>query len=274
MSDHQSDTTEAPYILAARETLEAFVYRARRVEAHSLMRDVQTPGAQQTNLLKWANGTFVMTTGAAGDPVATITWDLPPEELFESLAARCRPFILDNETVFHSNVMKALGALTRGNDKIANAIKGLRGDWQRVTQRKDFVGFYTRVGEVGGPLGEPIHDVQSARSWLYGDLVHADATTTGETITDRYIAAVPIYLRVAILSLSTLKLIRKLGEVGVISLDPWPNDATVSVEIPVVRRGRFTTAPVGTAPEEVEAALDNLRVDQPLRPDDGDQTAD
>ena len=91
---------------------------------------------------------------------------------------------------------------------------------------------------AGDVLPEPDSlNAQSARNWLYGDLVHTDRTDTGETITDRYIAAVPTYLRIACLAVGTLNMVRKLD--GVISLDRTPFDAKVSVEVPVVPSSRL-----------------------------------
>ncbi|MGB7448657.1 MAG: hypothetical protein WA892_05965 [Ornithinimicrobium sp.] len=65
--------------------LAGFVVRARRVAAHPLARDHEA-------LLVLAQDSFTLTL-SPGHP-AKMRRTLPPEELFESLAARARPVIL------------------------------------------------------------------------------------------------------------------------------------------------------------------------------------
>ncbi|MEP9384586.1 hypothetical protein [Nocardioides sp. KR10-350] len=245
-----TDETEPAHIRRARATLEAYVYRARRVEAHSLMRE-------PAKVMKWA-GASIDVAATAGEPLATFTWDLPPEELFESLATRCRPFILNGDPVHYSKVLNALNAFARADEEIAGIIKSCRADWSRVTQRKELLGFYTRIGKVGEDLGEAVLDVDSAHSWLYGDLVHADPPQDDDlsSIAHRYIAAVPIFIRIAMLAVATLNIVRLAEKRGLVLLGQDAHTADVVVEVPIVMQGRGVWAPLGTPVEDVEAAMD------------------
>lgn len=105
-------------IVAARhrEVLQRFAVRARRVEVHSLAADKQ-------RLMARARGTIQVTFEAESGKAA-MSWDLPDEEVLDSLAARCRPFLLNGDPVYHAKVTNALGFF------IQNAPDSLRQDHQ------------------------------------------------------------------------------------------------------------------------------------------------
>jgi hypothetical protein len=86
--------------------LNAFVVRARRVEAHSLAQD-------KKQLLEWMRGARKITYEVSpGQPPRTsVVQTTPPEEQLESAAARVRPFILSEEPVYHASLLKAIKAL-------------------------------------------------------------------------------------------------------------------------------------------------------------------
>src|SRR4051794_3212799 len=75
-----------------RSTISRFIDRARRIENHSLARD-------RAQLLRYANLEITLARNDAGDVMATSP--LPPEEPLESLAARCRPFILQGDGIHY-----------------------------------------------------------------------------------------------------------------------------------------------------------------------------
>jgi hypothetical protein len=104
--------------------LEWFVVRARRLEEHSLAQD-------KDQLLTWASGTFTVR-GVQGQPPTSVRWDLPPEEPLDSLAARCRPFILKNDPVYWVNVTGALGYFLRDQDAedLTARLGALRTSWR------------------------------------------------------------------------------------------------------------------------------------------------
>ncbi|WP_146175175.1 restriction endonuclease subunit S [Umezawaea tangerina] len=75
-------------VLPDEEVLARFVVRTRRIEAHSLLK--------QEIFAKFPTGSMNMHLSVDG--LATIRHPLPPdEEVFESLAARVRPLIVDSE---------------------------------------------------------------------------------------------------------------------------------------------------------------------------------
>jgi hypothetical protein len=79
------------------ERVERFVLRARRVMAHSLVRD------HSKVLNELASGTIqvhVQVNKATGEATHRFTMELPPEEAFESFAARLRPFTMRKEPVY------------------------------------------------------------------------------------------------------------------------------------------------------------------------------
>lgn len=72
-------------VVSCQEAIERFVLRARRVEAHSLVRNGYAE--------RYATSELVLRITAAGD-MSLESVILPDEEAVESLAARLRPFIV------------------------------------------------------------------------------------------------------------------------------------------------------------------------------------
>jgi hypothetical protein len=257
MGDTSRDGTDEIEAAVVRErhiaTLRWFVTRARRVEGHSL-------AADKKRLLAWAQGTMTVTQTAGQQ--AMMRQEFPEEEALDSLAARCRPFILSTDTVYYGKVLKALGYFVRReNEKLEAAIRELRADWQRLdVSSDDPVGYISRVGKVGSPLGDPVAAKALAYAWLYGDLVHADYVPDriGEhDIGARYQAGVLLVTNISVMAIATLNLLRAAREAG---LAPIPDEAftdTVlargSYELPLVR---FVAAPVDTPLDEMERFLD------------------
>ena len=86
------------------QVVSQFVLRARRVAAHSL--------AQNRDSLRELAG-FKFTANVALDGTFTTRRKLPDEEIFESLAARVRPFTLATEPIYSKTVFKALHRLLK-----------------------------------------------------------------------------------------------------------------------------------------------------------------
>lgn len=192
-----------------RTTLKAFVLRARRVESHSLLADLPA-------FIRWAHGSANLTmTGGAGE----MRFNLPNEELFESLAARVRPLLLEEDGLHFGRVLAALGAFGRGDDDVMAKRDVLRSAWERATGPTP-IGF--QIGEAvdGAPL---IADVSLAHAWLYGDLVHAKpnvpAAVLRSSLDQRYLAAVLIYGQAALATVATLNVVRLAAERGLVELD-------------------------------------------------------
>ena len=156
-----------PHITAEhRDRIERFVARARRIEAHSLLAD-------RERLLRWSTGATFTTEPTTGK----VSWDLPLEEQFESLAARVRPLTLPGEDISLPTVLGSLKAFVRGDYEKKNRIAGLRTMWEASRAPKAPVVLATL-----GPSGEPettFEQAEIAERWLYGDLVHADEVPEG-----------------------------------------------------------------------------------------------
>jgi hypothetical protein len=83
--------------LDPRDRVQRFVLRARRVMVHSLVRE------HSKLLNELASGTIqvhVQVNKATGEAAHRFTMELPPEEAFESFAARLRPFTMRKEPVY------------------------------------------------------------------------------------------------------------------------------------------------------------------------------
>jgi hypothetical protein len=99
--------------LDPRDRVQRFVLRARKMMAHSLVRE-------NLNLLnEFASGTLKATIEVnkkTGESNATLNMELPPEEAFESFAARLRPFTSGKESVYWAAVLDALEKLLSKGD--------------------------------------------------------------------------------------------------------------------------------------------------------------
>ncbi len=92
-------------------TLEAFVRRARRIEAHSLLADT-------AQFIARVHGSARLDIGEDGGEMRL---DLPPEEAFKSLAARVRPLLLEQDGIHFNRILAAIGAFGRDDDDTMQA---------------------------------------------------------------------------------------------------------------------------------------------------------
>ena len=206
-----------------RGTLDAFVRRARRIEAHSLQVD-------RDQFVKWAHGSAQLTVeNGAGE----MSYDVPSEEAFESLAARVRPLLLEQDGIHFSRILAAIGAFGRGDEDVMRARQVLNSTWQRITGTR-IVGFAISEAVDGAPL---INDVDLAHGWLYGDLVHANPDVPegvlSATLNQRYLAAVLIYGQAALAAVATLNVVRMLVTKGLLTLDADAEASPVVVSTPM-----------------------------------------
>lgn len=232
-----------------RATLDAFVRRARRVEAHTLMAD-------RDRFIMWAHGSAQLSLGGG---TGELRYDVPPEEAFESLAARVRPLLLEQDGIHFSRVLAAIGAFGRDDPEVMRAREVLQRTWQRITGTS-IVGFAISEPVDGAPL---VHDVDLAHGWLYGDLVHANPDVPegvlNATLNQRYFAAVLIYGQTALAAVASLNVVRMLVTKGLLTLDADAEVCPVVVSMPMrlpVLAARLTptdhltgfgAAPPGTA---------------------------
>lgn len=174
-----------PAVLAKhRDRVERFVLRARRIEAHSLTQD-------RLRLLPWAQGTL------RGGRDGSGTWDLPPEEAFESLAARVRPLLLDNDGIKADSVIGSMKSFVRGDERRMGEAVALRGEWDKILKPDDPASL-ARFDQSMNTRLATYDQVAVADAWLYGDLVHAVGQEPDmASIQMRYVFAVKVLTHVA-----------------------------------------------------------------------------
>ncbi|MGM1062162.1 hypothetical protein [Saccharothrix sp. Mg75] len=229
------------------EVVGAFIVRARRIQAHSLVQD-------PTILSDLAQERFDV--HLRPDGTSRIRHRLPPdEEVFESLATRVRPLLLGDESVHHFKVTKALRRLLDTSpapdvEQYREELNELREAWKTTTTGKTYGLVQWRGTEVPDTL-TPVSNVLLAEAWMYIDLVHVDPDQRRRNALDypmrqRYLAAVRYYCRIAELVVRTLRYVEKLRDAGVVVLDAadWERDVVVGSEI--VEEGIIRVAPAGT----------------------------
>jgi hypothetical protein len=223
-----------------RKTLDKFVMRARRIESHSLLSDPQ-------RFVKWVHGSGQL---SFADGQGELRFDVPPEEAFESLAARVRPLLLEDDGVNHKRVLAALGAFGRNDAEVIRQRGVLRGAWERATG-STMVAFQIGEARDGAPL---VSDVDLAHGWLYGDLVHAKPdvplAVLDATLDQRYLAAVIVYGQAALATVATLNVVRQAADNGLFELSGAVLTGTVIVSEPMVKPVTAARiSPAGTLPD-------------------------
>lgn len=224
------------------QVLRAFVYRARRVEGHSIARD-------RKMLLAFSSGTFTME--MTGGKVE-IVQQLPREEQLESLAARVRPMLLQKEPTHNAKVTGALKAFAGDNEEFKLALKDLRRLWHRIRpERKDLLAWSAQVKPGPDAPVEEQTDLQLAYAWLYGDVVHgdqdrlADAKSFGRD--ERFRAAVLVFSNAALLTIATYNVLRTMRDQKLIEIDDSYFDELIEVIATEYRHeASVSLAPLGT----------------------------
>lgn len=256
--------------------VEAFVLRARRVREHSLARDPDALAALITP-------SWQLTFSDDGGP-AEFRRSLPEEEAVESLSARVRPLILQDDPVHYGKLLNALGYLLRNDppdDEARLFVGHLRKQWNRIDSRSEEIGAYRmEVGPADGSAPPVIaSDNTLAFAWFYGDVVHADPdrrrVAADFGIADRFEAAVHVVARVAWLSHVTLDFIEELIAESRIAVTEAVLSEQVTVDATeVVQQGDVyiaksdTPPPTGRdlGPEWVRLNLDSPPKDSPGEP--------
>lgn len=228
-----------------RERVERFLLRARRVNEHSLVRD------HLPLLNEVAAGTMrliVEVNQETGVSKHKFRVELPPEEAFESLAVRLRPFTMRKEPVYWETALDALEKLI-SREALAEVmdVDSLRRYWAEVTQGSKVAQAYYVMTQDG-----QLTDVQLADLWLNSDALHTQPiqSATGQQLglDDRYRAAAGVYARIGACVDYTLYLISYLQGEGLIKLDfaaftdPVLAQSTIDIEV------RAYSAEVGSTP--------------------------
>lgn len=236
------------------ETVARFVLRARRIEAHSLARNPEALAEHCKGRLK---------IHLAVDGTSTILRSLPEnEEVFESLAARVRPLILDEEPIFYAKVFNALHLLLTSAPTEPSAwqreeVRRLRAAWKATALGKQVQAYAMRSVNLDGtdPTGL-VPDTVLASGWMYADLVHANpqgwrSQALDFSLHERYAAAVSVFCRLAALTVRTLRLVEQLRGDGVLVIDErvWQDDVVIGATELVWEGVGYTAAPGTEMPE-------------------------
>ena len=229
-----------------RDRLERFVLRARKVMAHSLVRE------NMELLQRVAAGTFkfqVTRDIGTGERELRYQIELPPEEALESFAARLRPFTMRDEPVYWELVLDAIADLTPQAwlDDIVD-LEGLRHVFAGITQGKNTAQAYYVLTENGQQT-----DLQLAEAWLNADALHANPITSSVgndlDLDERFRAAAGVYARLGAAVNAAFNLIGYLSEEGALALNPaiFTDQVTANTSIDEVIVGGYT-APAGSTP--------------------------
>jgi hypothetical protein len=236
------------------EILRLFVTRARRVHAHSLVQDWD-------GLLARAAGTFEVRLTAGGEH--TIVQPLPSnEEIFESLAARLRPFTLDGDPLNHKTIMEALRRqlqdqiLDRGQQQFLDDVLARWRTVGNIQHRKPRGYSMQSADPAGNGMGDPVSDTQIAAAWLYVDLVHSRATgpkreALAFPMQDRYVAAVAVFSQLAVVVVASLRLVDILNKAGKLTIadSAWTDEVVVG-KTEIVKTGQIYFGSEGTVVPE------------------------
>jgi hypothetical protein len=235
------------------ETVELFVLRARRVEAHSLVRD-------EDALAGFAAARFSVQLSV--DSEARVSYTLPPsEEVFESLVARLRPVLLSTEPIYYDKVLSALERLLGASPADTAELRGdlavLRVLWESTALGSQVQAYLVMAAKPDGSESTgPVPDTVMADGWLYADLVHASphgqkAKALSFSLTERYSAAVGVFSRLAMLTVITLRLIERARDTGVLSVDQqsWDDEVVITATEIELRATLYTAEPDTEMPD-------------------------
>ncbi|WP_432624787.1 hypothetical protein [Bifidobacterium sp.] len=181
----------------AREILYRFVVRARRVEAHSMVRD--------HSVEKYVNPSMRVEY-KEGQPVR-IKYIMPDQEIFESLAARTRPCILASEPIYLDKVFSSIDSLLderQLDEKSSDLLNACRTGFENLRDKNGGMSYSVQIYDKdGSPESEAMSDLLVGDGWLHSDLVHANpkgnkAEAARLPYLDRYFAGTSFFSTLAI----------------------------------------------------------------------------
>ena len=221
-------------------TINKFILRAKRVESHSLLKDIN-------NLRRYAETESKIIFSKESNKAKLII-ELPPdEEVFESLVSRIRPFMLKSEPIFYENIFSALEFILE-TEELKTSVSELKNHWDLINIDSKEIHVYS----ISDDASHEASDLQFAGAWLYTDLVHADPKGNKKggmdfSMEDRYVAAVRIFSRLALLTVETLAFIYNLEKLGIFDIpENIKTEEVVIRKDQIVRECFIYQAPVGT----------------------------
>ena len=232
-------------------TINKFILRAKRVESHSLLKDI--------NILRRYAETESKIIFSKESNKAKLIIELPPdEEVFESLVSRIRPFILRSEPIFYEKIFSALEFILE-TEELKTSVSELKNHWDLInTDSKEIHGY-----SISDDASHEASDLQLAGAWLYADLVHADPKGNKKggmdfSMKDRYVAAVRIFSSLALLTVETLAFIYNLEKLGIFDIpENIKTEEVVIGKDQIVREGFIYQAPVGTEAPNIQNMADH-----------------
>lgn len=225
-----------------RDRVQRFVLRARKLMAHSLVTE------NMALLDDLAAGTLkanIQVNTKTGETTSTIELSLPPEEAFESFAARLRPFTTGKEPVYWSAVLDALEKLL-SKETLADVVDmdDLREYWKRVVEGSNMAQAYYVTTENG-----QLTDAKLADLWLNSDALHAQPITSAIgkdlSLNQRYQAACGVFARIGAVVNRTLFLINYLYKEGLLDLDAETFTSPVLADTTLKTESKIYSAEVG-----------------------------
>lgn len=213
----------------AADTLERFVVRARRIEAHSLVRSRKIEEFAQPNYTLSFNGSSVS---------MRLNSRPEDEEVFESLAARIRPCIVDSEPIQLEKVVAATRLLTSEIELTERQLKLL--DYVDAWCKNHIaphsyapISSHEEIGRVDSDEVIPASDALLGLGWYYADLVHADPQQEKEAVLKfpynaRYNQGVLLVSYLALIICALLRMIRDIDSTHGLGLPPeiWETQVT------------------------------------------------
>ena len=224
--------------------IDAFVLRARRIEAHSLAQD-------RDRLGRLARGELTVVVSEAG---AVVRQDLPPEEDVESAAARVRPLLLAEEDCNFLSTLSSIKYFVP-NQTVRAWTRAVRSEWHSRTVEthaaRVTTGVQVYVADTGTGASGSMNDVELALAWIYGDVVHHDRHRRDRAdifgLAERYRAAVPKVAYVMRAALNVLDGIRDMHSRHLLPISPSVLTTNVVLDSTTFEMpARVLTAPVGT----------------------------
>jgi hypothetical protein len=244
--------------------VQRFVLRARRVMEHSLVREHQP---LLNKLLQGSVDVRVEHNLKTGEATHTLKLELPPEELFESFAARLRPFTSGKEPVYWASVLNSLERLLSKETRTEIVdMDSLRRPWKDVVEGTGAAQAYYIMTESG-----QVTDFKLANEWMTSDALHTQvaqsAVARDVDLNERYYAAACVFSRLGYWVEYTLCFIAYLHRAKLIEVDASAFNDPVVADGCIERAMEMWCAPVGAAPMPTDMSEIDLTKWTPVHED-------
>jgi hypothetical protein len=250
--------------MSDRERVQRFVMRARRVTEHSLVREHKP---LLNKLYRGSVDVRVEQNLKTGEASHTLKLELPPEELFESWAARLRPFTIPKEPVYWVPVLNSVERLlSQGTRTEIVDMDSLRKSWKDAVEGTGTAQAYFVMTESGR-----VTDFKLANEWLNSDALHSQVAQTAVArevdLNERYYAAACVFSRLGHWVDYTLYFIAFLHGAKLIELDASAFNDPVVADGRIERKMEMYSAPVGSVPMPTDVSEIDITKWTPIHED-------